>query len=70
MPKTVTNLEFEEASKNPNYINIIKKVTRKYKKQLDQDDRDSCGLVALWQCMKAHDDSYGQKFTTSLGRVS
>mgnify|MGYP001579968962 CR=1 FL=1 len=66
MRKEVSNKEFEYANNNIDNINIIRKVTSKYNKQIDQDVLKSCGLTALWKCLSYHDNSKGQKFTTNL----
>lgn len=59
---------FNIAHQCSNNRNIIKKVTSKYRNYLHEDDLVSCGLQALWRTLQCHDDSYGQKFTTSLYR--
>jgi len=60
--------KFLEACKNPNYLRIINKVQQKYRNIIPEHNLKSCALVCLWNCLKSHDDKYGQKFTTSLWR--
>lgn len=66
--QTVNDDTFNMAHRCSNNRNIIKKVTSKYRNYLQDDDLVSCGLQALWRTLQCHDDSYGQKFTTSLYR--
>lgn len=63
--KQVTNEDIQNALKNPDNKGIIKGVTSKFK-LLSKDDRHLCGLHGLWKALQYHDDSYNQKFTTSL----
>jgi RNA polymerase sigma factor (sigma-70 family) len=66
MNKDVTNAEFEHAISDQDNRNIIKSVCNQYRNILEEDVLNSCGLNGLWQCLKSHDDAYGNKFTTSL----
>lgn len=68
MKKIITSQEFETAYKNLEYKRLIGKAVRRYNKVLDYDERLVAGLTALQKCLESHDDSYGQKFTTSLWR--
>lgn len=66
--RTINDVTFNMAHQCSNNKNIIKKVTSKYRNYLHDDDLVSCGLQALWRTLQCHDNSYGQKFTTSLYR--
>lgn len=68
MKKNISDIEFEEAFGDKNNVNIIKKVTIRYSKIIQEDDLISCGIHALWRALRSHDVKYGQKFTTSLYR--
>lgn len=49
---------------------ILHSVSSKFVRtgQLDEDEASACEMNALWRCLSYHDDSHGQKFTTSLYR--
>lgn len=66
MKKKISNEEFDLAYKNMDNKNIIKKVMSRYDKIISPDNLESCGDNALWRTLQSHDDSYNQKFTTSL----
>lgn len=68
MKKDISDIEFEEAFGDKNNVKIIKKVTLRYSKIIQEDDLISCGIHALWRALRSHDAKYGQKFTTSLYR--
>ncbi len=70
MRKEVSNEEFETAYKNKDNRKIILNVTSKYRKSIDCHDLQSAGMMALWRCLSYHDDSFNQKFTTSLWRFT
>ncbi len=70
MRRAVTDNEFEIAYKNRDNRKVIDSVTGKYCKVIDRDDLQSAGMMALWRCLGYHDDSYNQKFTTSLWRFT
>lgn len=50
--------------------NIIFSVLKHYSQKLTPDELKSCGQIGLWKCLQYHDDSRGQKFTTSLFRFT
>lgn len=64
--KPVSDEQMERALANSDNANIIRSVLQKFAGQLHEDDLYTCGLHALWRALQYHDDSYGQKFTTSL----
>ena len=64
--KTVTDQEYAEAYDNRDNTNIIHAALRPYNSMLDVDERKECGMLALWEAMKNHDPTKGQKFTTTL----
>jgi len=66
--KEITDLDFSNAVKNQDNINIIKKATLSYRKIIDVDELKSCGLEALWKSLQCHNEKYKQKFTTTLYR--
>ena len=66
--KEITDLDFSNAVKNKDNINIIKKATVSYYKIIDEDELNSCGLEALWKSLQCHNEKYNQKFTTTLYR--
>lgn len=68
MKKKISNEDFSLAYNNSDNKNIIKKVMSKYDKIISPDNLESCGDNALWRTLQSHDDSYDQKFTTSLYR--
>jgi len=68
MKKKISDEEFNLAYKNTDNKNIIKKVISKYDKIISPDNLESCGDNALWRTLQSHDESYDQKFTTSLYR--
>lgn len=68
MKKDISDIEFEKAFGDKNNVNIIKMVTIRYSKIIQEDDLISCGIYALWRALRSHDAKYGQKFTTSLYR--
>lgn len=70
MRREVTNEEYEKAYNNKDNRKVIDSVTSKYAKKVDKHDLSSAGLMALWRCLSYHDDSFGQKFTTSLWRFT
>lgn len=45
---------------------IIRGVARRYSNILSRDELESCGLVAIWRCLRKHDTTYNRKFTSSL----
>lgn len=66
MIKNVTSEDFDNAIADVNNLKIIKSVCSRYRDKLSEDILKACGLRALWQCLKSHDDTYGRKFTSSL----
>jgi RNA polymerase sigma factor (sigma-70 family) len=70
LKKQISNEEFNIAYRNQDNINIIRKVSGRYIKLLDQDTIKSCGLTALWRALSSYDPSYKQKFTSSLWRFT
>lgn len=60
-----------EESKNSAGDNrgILRGVSRKFA-SLDEDERSSCEMIALWRCLRHHKEGFGQKFTTSLYRFA
>ena len=68
MKKKISDEEFKAAYTNTDNKNIIKKVISKYDKIISPDNLESCGDNALWRTLQSHDESYEQKFTTSLYR--
>lgn len=49
---------------------ILRAIRRKFRTQLDEDESDSCAMVAMWRTLQSHDAAYGQKFTTSLHKFA
>lgn len=70
MRKQVSNEEFETAYKNKDNKRVISTVIKKYMRSIDLHDLQSAGMMALWRCLSYHDDSFNQKFTTSLWRFT
>jgi len=68
LKKPVTNEDFNKAYTNKDNRNIIYSVLSRYAKVIDKEVLESCAQMGLWRCLGQHDDSYGQKFTTSLWR--
>lgn len=62
----ITNDEFIEAQNNIDNKKLTKFMLSKYAGIFAPDELESIGNIALWKCLMAHDDSMGQKFTTSL----
>jgi DNA-directed RNA polymerase specialized sigma24 family protein len=68
--RAISNQEFEKALLNSDNANIIKAVTQRFLGVLSSEDLKACGLQALWRCLQYHQDRFGQKFTTSLHRLT
>lgn len=68
--KKVSDQEYENAYKNRDNRKVIDSVTSRFRKVIDRDDLQSAGDMALLRCLEYHDDSYNQKFTTSLWRFT
>lgn len=66
--RRVGDAEFVAALADPDNANVLKATLRRYANLLDQDERTSCGLKAVWRTLRHHRDDMGQKFTTSLVR--
>ena len=66
--KKISDKEFEEAYKNTDNRNMIRMVCASFSNTLSSDILESCGMLALWKCLRSHDEKYGQKFTSSLYR--
>ena len=66
--KKISDREFEEAYKNPDNRNMIRMVCSSFSNTLSPDILESCGMLALWKCLRSHDEKYGQNFTSSLYR--
>jgi RNA polymerase sigma factor (sigma-70 family) len=64
----VTNREYCYAYAIPENRKIIRAALQAYAGLLPEDDLSSCGMVALWRCLKKHDPACNQRFTTSLHR--
>lgn len=47
---------------------ILRAIRRKFRSQLDEDECESCAMVALWKTLQCHQPI--QKFTTSLHRFA
>lgn len=62
--KVVSNDEMMAALNNPDYRDLIASETLKYKGQLDEHQRESAGMTALWRALGYYKPL--QKFTTSL----
>lgn len=62
----VSDEEIEKALRNSDIYSIIKSECLKYKKVLDEHQRKSAGLEALWKTLGYHVDGKGLKFTTNL----
>ncbi len=78
MRKKVTNEQFEEAYGTTDKLtktqqdnrNIMRTVTSRYSALIPAEELHTCALQALWRCLSYHDDTKGQKFTTSLWRFT
>jgi RNA polymerase sigma factor (sigma-70 family) len=66
MANDVTNEDFDNAIADTDNLKIINSVCSRYKGELSEDVLKACGLKALWQCLKSHDETYNRKFTSSL----
>jgi DNA-directed RNA polymerase specialized sigma subunit len=64
----ISNEVFDAAWEDPDNRGIIRSVLRRYTHLLPHEELRSLGLLGLWQALKKHDPSYGQKFTSSLHR--
>lgn len=66
MSQTVSDQEFTRAWNNSDYQNVMRHVTSRFQRTLDEDERTSISMQALWEALKGHVEGLGQKFTTSL----
>lgn len=71
MRRKVDNEEFRIAYENKDNKKIMRKVINKYRGSLiSSDELNSCALVGLWRALGYHDNSFKQKFTTTLWRFT
>jgi RNA polymerase sigma factor (sigma-70 family) len=68
--RKVSNEEYSQAYENKEYKRVIGRVVGRYVKVLDKDERIIAGLIGLQRCLEYHDESFGQKITTSLWRFT
>lgn len=68
MKQFISNTEFEAAYNNLDNRKIINACISRYIKIMPIEELQECGMVALWKCLKYHEDGHNQKFTTSLWR--
>ncbi len=66
--REISNEEFNAALANEDNIRIIRSVTSGYANVLSKEDRESCGMIALWRTLQYYQPQYNQKLTTSLVR--
>lgn len=66
--RKVSDVEFEAAWNNTDNRILIKSETGKYYNVLTVEERNDCGLAALWKALQYYKKKFGQKFTTSLYR--
>ena len=65
--RVVTDEEYRQAWEDPDNHAMIQSFVWKYRYSIpDMDDRLSAGHYALLKALRGHDDSFGQKFTSSL----
>lgn len=62
----VSNTEFEKHSKNIEYTKIMNSVLRKYRNNLDEDERVQVRNIALFEALDTYDPKYKSKFETHL----
>lgn len=68
--KPVSDEQMRAALADMNNVRVVKKVLARFAGSLSEDDLHRCGLHALWKALAYHDDSYRQKFTTTLHRFT
>jgi RNA polymerase sigma factor (sigma-70 family) len=66
--RKITNDEYNLAYNNLEYKKVMYRVTFRYRKVLDEDERKTAAMLGLKRTLESHDESFGQKFTTSLWR--
>lgn len=64
----ISNRDFERAKANTDNANIIKSIIVSFSKDVDESTLEACGDIGLWKCLKSHDPTKGNKFTSSLYR--
>lgn len=67
--KIVTNKEYEEAYRNPEYLKIMNAASKRYYSRIPPDELHSCKLIGLWETLKRHREGLGDKFTTYLYKM-
>lgn len=66
--KPISDIELEQAIANPANQDMIRRVCSFYSKTLTPETLKACGEAAVWRCLQSHDDTKGQRFTSSLYR--
>ena len=66
MNKTIGDIEFNEALRDRNNINIMNKVCSKYFTIIPYDEIERCKLISLWSALQKYDPEKGKKFTSFL----
>jgi RNA polymerase sigma factor (sigma-70 family) len=64
--KVVSDKEFEEAIKNPDYIGICKFVIYQYKQKISKEELNSCIYQSIWQALRRFKPERNMKFTSYL----
>jgi hypothetical protein len=67
-PVTVSNEAYEQAWSDAHNRRIIASVSRPYRDRLPPEEITFRGQIALFKCMKKHEECRGNKFSTSLHR--
>jgi RNA polymerase sigma factor (sigma-70 family) len=68
--RDISNEEFNRAKADPDNRGIMRAVAADYRPCLDPDELESACDIALWRALQYFDPSFGQKFTSSLHRVT
>lgn len=59
-------IRVNELLDNEDVIKVCKKATKKFHKNLSQEEIDSCVMLALWRSVRNFDPELGYKFTSYL----
>lgn len=62
----ITNIEYEESLRNEDNVKIMSSACDHFRTQLDPAVIENCQLHGLYRCLQTHDDTLGNKFTSSL----
>jgi DNA-directed RNA polymerase specialized sigma subunit len=58
--------KIEKALKDKDIVNIMNKASASFRRQLNEDEIQTCKLNALWKSLLHYDENKGAKFTTYL----